>query len=69
MRSQTAYRVTVVYKAYVPPAAYDAEDADDDVDQPRKLYPVRVGFVDESVTFVPSLCDVALGAPLPLFAL
>lgn len=48
--SQTAYNVTVVYNAYVPPAEYVALVAEELVAHPRNLYPVLVGLVLDSVT-------------------
>ena len=39
--------------AYEPPALYDAVLAELEVDQPRKVYPLLVGFVEESVSVTP----------------
>ena len=38
---------------YEPPALYDAVLAELEVDQPRNEYPLRVGFVEESVNVTP----------------
>jgi hypothetical protein len=46
---QTAYRVAAAFAVYLPPAEYMADVAVDDVDHPRKEYPVRVGFVLDNV--------------------
>ena len=72
---QTAYKVVFAEMVIEPPEAYEAEVADEDVAHPRKLWPVRVGFVEEMVNEyegVPFVATVALcedGAPLPLLAL
>lgn len=71
----TAYRVVFADMVMEPPDAYEAEVADEEVAQPWKLCPVRVGFVEEMVNEyegVPFVATVALcedGAPLPLLAL
>lgn len=71
----TAYKVVFAEMVIEPPEAYEADVADEDVAHPRKLCPVRVGFVEEmgnEYEGVPFVATVALcedGAPLPLLAL
>ena len=73
---QYAYNVVVPDEetVIVPPAEYAADVAEDDNAQPPKLYPLRVGFVEEIVNVYEGDVRVLLpvcedGAPLPPFAL
>ena len=67
--AHTAYKVVLALVVNVPPALYDALVALLEVLQPWKVYPVRVGVVEESLRFVVCHFVCELGAPLPPFAL
>ena len=51
--AHTAYKVVFALVEKVPPALYDALVAELEVDQPRKVYPLRVGLVEDRVSVTP----------------
>ena len=69
-----AYSVSDALKVYVPPALYDADVADELVDQPKNVYHDFVGVVVDSLMLalvfeLYAYPVVELGAPSPPFAL
>ena len=65
----TAYKVSVAFVVYVPPALHVAVVAVELVDQPLNVYPVLVGLVLDRVSDSSYHLVWLLGAPDPPLAL